>query len=148
MNSEFGDSYFYILSENAEPDSIETPYRYVKFGIVTHSVTDDAIMKWKKYFNKTHPVSIIRRITKLNNGNPREIIPIAYFKCKSDDVSGIKKSRKLESKWLRHARENYPKTASEEWFRINLGELSIIINEIQKNDNALYSELYVIRYDK
>jgi len=71
--SKVGDSYLYVFVEKGWENE---EYPYFKIGIVSHNTTDDGISKskWPKYENHEHPVSIARRLFKLMNGNPRELI--------------------------------------------------------------------------
>jgi hypothetical protein len=127
MTSNSGDSFFYILSEKESNNILN---EYFKVGIVTHAKTDEAIKDWEKYKTQNHPVSIIRRISKLNNGNPREIIPIAYFKFES-----VQNSRKMETKWIKHLKGKNigEKSVSREWFRVEKKIILDLIEEIITN---------------
>jgi hypothetical protein len=132
MKSNSGDSFFYVLSEKVG-DSILN--EYFKVGIVTHAKTDEAIKDWEKYKNQGHPVSIIRRISKLNNGNPREIIPIAYFKFDS-----VKNSRKIESKWINllKGKNIAEKSVSREWFRVEKDVILDLIEDVIANKELVF----------
>jgi hypothetical protein len=131
MKSNSGDSYFYILSEKENQNILN---EYFKVGIVTHAKTDEAIKDWEKYKDQNHPVSIIRRITKLNNGNPREIIPVAYFKCEN-----IQSSRKMERKWIAHLKQKNigEKSVSREWFKVEKSVIFSLIEEIITNKDSI-----------
>lgn len=122
MTSNVGDSFLYILSEKEGDNFLNV---YFKVGIVTHAKTDEAIKNWEKYKAQNHPVSIIRRISKLNNGNPREIIPTAYFKFESSQIS-----RKMETKCMKQLKgiNIGAKSVSREWFRV---EKEVILDLIE-----------------
>jgi hypothetical protein len=142
MKTNKGDSLFYIFTEKENEQFLN---KYFKFGVVTHSITDEAIKAWKKYYEKEHPVSIIRRLSKLNNGNPREIVPVAYFKCTSDIRdgkiihSGESKSRALEKKWLNLLRkDSWRITKSEEWFIIDINYIQEVIKETIDKDSDMF----------
>jgi hypothetical protein len=136
-----GDSFLYIfVEEGYEAES--SPY--FKIGIVSHAVTDDKVRTWKKYQNSPYPPSIERRISKLNNGNPRQIKPLAYFRFSTDDRgTGLQKSRAVETRWKRNLKYGMNsadrKTASTEWFRIDISTLTTIIETIIKHECGNYA---------
>lgn len=132
-----GDSFLYVfVEEGYEAES--SPY--FKIGIVSHAVTDDKVRTWKKYQNSPYPPSIERRISKLNNGNPRQIKPLAYFRFSTDDRgTGLQKSRAVETRWKRILRESALKTASPEWFRTDMDLLTVIITELSEREYGNYT---------
>ena len=131
MKSNSGDSFFYILSEKESNNILN---EYFKVGIVTHAKTDEAIKDRERYQAQNHPVSIIRRISKLNNGNPREIVPIACFKFES-----VQNSRKMETKWINHLKGKNigTKSVCREWFRVEKKIILDIIEEIITNKELI-----------
>ena len=132
-----GDSFLYIfVEEGYEAESLP----YFKIGIVSHAVTDDKVRTWKKYQNSPYPPSIERRISKLNNGNPRQIKPLAYFRFSTDDRgTGLQKSRAVETRWKRILREAAWKTASPEWFRTDIECLTTIVAELSERERGNYT---------
>ena len=137
-----GDSFLYIFVEEGHSARYAGESLYFKIGIVSHAVTDDknSVRKWKKYHNSPYPPSIERRISKLNNGNPRQIMPLAYFRYTTDDRgTGLQKSRAVETQWKRALREGAQQTASAEWFRTDIGSLSSIIAEITLREAGSYT---------
>lgn len=140
-NTTNGDSFLYFFAEEGY-DKEANPY--FKIGIVTHATTDDTVRGWKKYLADPAPPSIVRRISKLNNGNPRQIIPIAYFRFHTDGaVAGIKKSRSVETKWKRKLREQAERTSSPEWFRCSLESLNAFIHEVIDSEHGFYNTYWL-----
>jgi hypothetical protein len=131
-----GDSFLYVFAEEGyEAESLP----YFKIGIVSHAVTDDKVRTWKKYQNSPYPPSIERRISKLNNGNPRQIKPLAYFRFSTDDRgTGLQKSRAVETQWKRTLRETTTKTSSPEWFRTDMASLTAIIATLTEHERGNY----------
>jgi hypothetical protein len=135
-----GDSFLYFFVEEGY-DSDETIF--FKIGIVSHALTDDQVQSWKKYVASPYPVSIARRIHKLNNGNPRQIKPLAYFRFSPDLVeTGVKKSQRVETAWKRALRIHAEQTPSSEWFRISKTQLGNIIAQIVEGEQDNYTEYW------
>ena len=138
MSSVNGDSFLYILVEDGYENE---NFVFFKIGIVSHALTDDGVKLWKKYKESPYPTSITRRILKLNNGNPRQILPLAYFCFATDENGpGSKKSRSVETYWKRELRSRTAKTSSPEWFRTPIEKLSSLIQEIADSTKETCSQ--------
>ena len=146
-NTSIGDSFLYFFAE--EGHELES-HPYYKIGIVTHAKTDEGIKRWKKYIDSPAPPSITRRILKLNNGNPRQLVPLAYFRfTDSSESTGLAKSRKVETKWKRAWRtrvEQMP--SSTEWYRSSQEELRAIVHEIIDSEAGVYTTYWVPTRDE
>jgi hypothetical protein len=144
--SKVGDSYLYVFVEKGWENE---EYPYFKIGIVSHNTTDDGISKskWPKYEKHEHPVSIARRLFKLMNGNPRELIPLMWlqFRPNNSDI-GKKESKKCETKWLKEFRKQgsliNPSLTSSEWFQTTSKNLTDIVTKIINEENGKYFECY------
>lgn len=69
----------------------------IKIGVATYSKTDKSIQSRRKYTQSLHPVTIERRISDLQTGNPLQIKPLAYFLYDKKEVA-----RDNENKLQRH----------------------------------------------
>jgi hypothetical protein len=136
-----GDSYLYFfVEEGYRNDS----HPFFKIGIVTHAVTDEKVKGWPKYVNSPFPVSIQRRLSKLNNGNPRSITALAYFRFKADETyNALQKSRGVETAWKRKLREIAQSTSSHEWFKASQEELYTFINQVIEDEAGNYSTYWL-----
>jgi hypothetical protein len=142
MVTKHGDSCFYIF--------IETGYEtnsnpYFKIGIVLHSTTDEGVKNWDKYVLSPHPISITRRLAKLNNGNPREIIPIAYFRCETDNqlLTAKQKTNVIEQKWLKYLQTNARLTSSKEWFQLEKQDFESLVKKIVHEESDKYTDIWI-----
>lgn len=126
-----GKSLVYIFYENHELSE------YFKIGVATHSKTDSSIKSWKKYAESSHPVTIIRRITGLQTGNPRKIRPLAYFLFETQ-----KEARKIERDLHIHFNSCKSKH-SKEWFNMSKENISNIISLLQGlSENKIFECQY------
>jgi hypothetical protein len=132
-----GDSYLYFFVEEGYKSDANP---FFKIGIVTHALTDETVKGWPKYLNSPFPVSIQRRLSKLNNGNPRSITSVAYFRFKADEThDALQKSRAVETAWKRKLREAAQSTPSPEWFKASQAELHDFINQVIEGEAGNYS---------
>lgn len=132
-----GDSYLYFFVEDGYKSDANP---FFKIGIVTHALTDETVKGWPKYVNSQFPVSIQRRLSKLNNGNPRSITALAYFRFKADETrDALQKSRAVETAWKRKLREVAQATPSPEWFKASQAELHAFVNQVIDEEAGNYS---------
>ena len=143
-DSKEGDSYLYVFVEEGWENE---EFPYFKIGIVSHNTTDNGISKskWPKYEKHKHPVSIARRLFKLMNGNPRELIPLMWLKFETNNKgSGIQQSKKIETKWLKKFRSRdtlvIPSPTSSEWFKAtSKNNLIEVVTKIIDEEKGKYS---------
>jgi hypothetical protein len=79
-------------------------------------------------------------LSKLNNGNPRSITALAYFRFKADDTRDAQqKSRAVETAWKRKLRAEAQLTSSPEWFKASHEVLHNYINQVIEEEAGNYS---------
>ena len=116
-----GKSFLYIFYEK------DTDFKFIKIGIVSHAVTDEHIKNWPDYSSSKHPVSIQRRIFKLQTGNPRKIEPLAYFMYDTK-----KEASSVERKLHKHFSDQKIKNiSSKEWFYLTKEDTNAIISALK-----------------
>lgn len=118
--------YIFFEKQNAETN--------FKIGVATHSKTDSSIVSWKKYTESKHPVTIERRITDLQTGNPRKIEPIAYFIYQNQ-----KEARAIEKRLHNHF-ATQKSEHSKEWFKLSAEDLKMIISCLNQNSEIKLDE--------
>jgi hypothetical protein len=136
-----GKSFVYLFFEK-EDFSVN-----FKIGVATHNKTDTSIAKWKKYAESKHPVTIERRITDFQTGNPRKIQPLAYFLYPTQNEARLVE-RTLHNNFAPQRSEH-----SKEWFKLSEENILTIISclkEVSENNklNLVMPEVYWIDTSK
>jgi hypothetical protein len=108
----------------------------IKIGIATYSKTDKSIESWRKYAKSSHPVTIERRITDLQTGNPLKIKPLAYFLYDKKEVARDNEN-KLQSHFShkKHVHVN-------EWFQLTEQDIKDIISSLDKKSDIKIIDCY------
>jgi hypothetical protein len=114
-----GKSFLYVFFEK------DTDYKFIKIGVVTHAVTDEHIKGWDRYTVSEYPVSIQRRILKLQTGNPRKIEALAYFVYNTKN-----EARSIERKLHKHFVSKI-NPHSKEWFSLSNEDIKDIIERLK-----------------
>jgi hypothetical protein len=114
-----GKSFLYVFFEK------DTDYKFIKIGVVTHAKTDEHIKGHKSYTASTHPVSIKRRILKLQTGNPNQIEALAYFMYDSN-IEARSVERKLHKHFVSKINPH-----SKEWFKLSNEDIKNIIEQLK-----------------
>jgi hypothetical protein len=117
-------SFLYIFYLN------DSKSKSIKIGVATHSKTDSSIKSWEKYAESDHPVTIVRRITDLQTGNPLQIKPLAYFLYHSKVAA-----RKIEHKLHRHFVDKKHEH-TREWFKLSKQDLKDIISSLDSKSSS------------
>ena len=121
-------SFLYVFSEN------DNETKLIKIGVATHNKTDTSIESWRKYAESKHPVTIERRITDLQTGNPRKIEPLAYF-LYSSKIEARATERRLHNHFATQKSEH-----SKEWFNLSTEDLKMIISCLNQNSESKLDE--------
>jgi hypothetical protein len=116
-------SFLYIFYLN------DSTSKSIKIGVATHSKTGSSIKLWEKYAESDHPVTIVRRITDLQTGNPIQIKPLAYFLYHSKGAA-----RKIENKLHRHF-DDKKHEHTREWFELSEQDVKDIISSFDAKSN-------------
>jgi hypothetical protein len=114
-----GKSFLYVFFEK------DTDYKFIKIGVVTHAKTDEHIKGHESYTASTHPVSIKRRILKLQTGNPNQIEALAYFMYDSK-IEARSVERKLHKHFVSKINPH-----SKEWFNLSNEDIKNIIEQLK-----------------
>ncbi|MGD9661157.1 MAG: GIY-YIG nuclease family protein [Porticoccaceae bacterium] len=133
MKSTLGDSFVYIFQERVANAGKE---RFFKIGFASHNKTDESIKNWKKYKDKSIPVTIIRRIADLQTGNPRRIDVYAVIKFADKGFARIAESRL--HRFLSDKACSVP-----EWFCLSQKEIEHCIESLKQCDGYIEHELAV-----
>ena len=114
-----GKSFLYVFFEK------DTDYKFIKIGVVTHAKTDEHIKGHESYTASTHPVSIKRRILKLQTGNPNQIEALAYFMYDSK-IEARSVERKLHKHFVSKINPH-----SKEWFNLSNEDIKDIVERLK-----------------